>query len=852
MADKPRDLRPIQVFLDTRRFIELPEPQRFAGGTKDFFQGNNRGFAEHKARIKTRVSGAADSLRRVKQPSGFIKVRQRSDALAKSHRPLSNLFTPSNRFALVGADKVGELLFQVTPAALDRLANIIDTKAEEIPRLSENRKTGTPEPRVSGYRSELGGIEDIRLYDATDRVAFSAAEAVSWMQQPNVIGGYLVELFRPDRGISPDAVDQMVAQFREGLERLRGGLLVRPFLPSTLTSQYGEPSLVLSVQLTGDDRRSIELPFLADGRAAVMTEASLPRASHDVPDDLSPTRHADLLAFFGEQALVRSVGLPPILETSPTDGGSSIGSFLITPPTAGVDYPTVAIIDGGVSVASLATWKVGDAGLVPQCDRDESHGTFITGLVSAGSLLNPHLSDAIEPVGCKFYDLDLFPRRELRRRYYRDLEELFDVLDEKIKVAKRDHGVRVFNLSFALGGRSSRLAYSPAADRLDRIARANDVVFVVAAGNLISSVSRPPWPEKAEDAAVMLAGLGSGTQHIVSPSEHILGITVGAVNPHGVAGHVPLMPTTYTLRGPGVGGARKPDLAHYGGVDTNNRTGLVSLSTIGDAIHNCGTSFAAPLAAATIATLDQRLGRQTARETLLALPVHRARRPDTLNRPALRHASREFVGFGIAPTADEILNDEPHSVTLVFSECLLTKQRLEFPFAWPRSLVSENGLCRGRADVTLSYTPPIDPDHREEAIRVQLEAFLHQEKLNEATGELSWETRLNHDGGDATQGMDKTENYLIKTGLKWSPLKRYQVAMPEGRGNTSNWKLSLGSLVRAGASFPADGVAFSLILTISDLKAKAPIREEMRLDLQARGLVLADITLAHQIRSRSS
>ena len=44
--------------------------------------------------------------------------------------------------------------------------------------------------------------------------------------------------------------------------------------------------------------------------------------------------------------------------------------------------------------------------------------------------------------------------------YYSDLEELFDVLDEKVKVAKRDHGVRVFNLSFSLGPRSSRLAYS--------------------------------------------------------------------------------------------------------------------------------------------------------------------------------------------------------------------------------------------------------------------------------------------------------------------------------------------------------------------------------------------------------
>jgi hypothetical protein len=74
--------------------------------------------------------------------------------------------------------------------------------------------------------------------------------------------------------------------------------------------------------------------------------------------------------------------------------------------------------------------------------------------------------------------------------------------------------------------------------------------------------------------------------------------------------------------------------------------------------------------------------------------------------------------------------------------------------------------------------------------------------------------------------------------------------MPEGRGNTSNWRLSLESLVRAGVAFPNDGVRFTLMLTISDLDAAAAIREEMRLDLQNKGIVLADITVAHRLRPR--
>ncbi|MDL5051789.1 S8 family serine peptidase [Oscillatoria amoena NRMC-F 0135] len=550
MPDPSSDLRPIQVFLDTKRFLETPEPKPFVPGTKDFFKDNNRGFIEHKKRLKDRVEGIATSLRREKQPGGFIKVRQREEALAKSHRPVGALFTQSNHFALVGAEHVGELLFQVTPQALDSLAGIIGTKAEETPRKAINKKTGEEEERVSGYRSELGGVEDIRLYGATDRISFSAEQAVQWMHQPNVIGGYIVELFRPERAVSPTEVDAMIALFRTGLNKLTGGLLVRPILPSTASSQFGQPTLALSISLTKDDRRLIEFPFEDDGSSPWMVESALPPTMRNVEGDLTVARHAELLAFLAEQSLVRSVELPPVLETTPTNPGTSLGKVALQPPRPGADYPTLGIIDGGVSEATLAPWKVGDAGLVPPSDRDESHGTFIAGLVSAGSLLNPPLSPMIEATGCKFYDIDLFPRRELRSRYYADIEELFDVLDEKVKVAKRDHGVRIFNLSFSIGSRSSRLAYSLAADRLDRIAHANDVLFVVAAGNL-PPASRPSWPEKAEDAAIMLASFAGDNQHLTAPAEHVLGITVGAVNPHGIAGHVPELPTTYTRRAPG-------------------------------------------------------------------------------------------------------------------------------------------------------------------------------------------------------------------------------------------------------------------------------------------------------------
>jgi len=115
-----------------------------------------------------------------------------------------------------------------------------------------------------------------------------------------------------------------------------------------------------------DDRRLIELPFLTDGRSAEMAEASLPASMRGVRGDLTTVRHGELLSFLAEQALVRSVELPPILETTPAESGSSLGSATMTAPAAGVDYPTVAIICPSSCANALLSQNVcdGDGGCV--------------------------------------------------------------------------------------------------------------------------------------------------------------------------------------------------------------------------------------------------------------------------------------------------------------------------------------------------------------------------------------------------------------------------------------------------------------------------------------------------------
>lgn len=856
MVERDPQPRPIQVFLDTKRFIDLEET-RPAGGAKDFFAGNDRGFAAQKTRVRKRLRDISSTLRSRDEPAGFVRVQMRDDALAKSYRPLGSLFTESHGFALVGAERVGEILFQATPQALERLDRIVDDKAEPTPRMVPNKETGVLEPRVSGYRSEVGAISDIELYDGRDRVPFSAEEAVAWFRQPGIIGGYIVELFRPKAQIAPEAIATLVDDFKQALSTLPFGIAARSFLPSEATSKFGEPTLAISVQVFKDTlEKEIALPFASEGQALFVDEDASPGRPVRRERDLSVAHHQAILNVLAEQALVRHVDLPPLIEAAPAARSSEAPCPAVSKPKPTGSYPVVGIVDGGVAaIPALVPWCVGDAGIVPVSDRDENHGTFIAGLVVAGSLLNPHLDGELEGRGCKFYDLDLFPRRDLRQHYYGgDADYFFDLLDEKIKVAKRDHKVRIFNFSFGLSRHSSHSGYTPWADRLDRIARANDVILVISAGNLAQNESRPPWPTNANDVVTMLAGLGSGSQRIIPPAEHLLGLTVGAINPPGIKGHEPKLPTTYTRRGPGIGGSRKPDVAHYGGVQSGaaggNRTALISLSANGETVENCGTSFATPNAAATLATLDHRLEHGQPREVLLALPIHRAERGKALSHSTLRHIARDFVGFGLPPVADSLLVDDPYAISLVFSEKLLRRQKLEFPFSWPSALVTSTGGCRGRVDLTLAYTPPIDAAHKDEAQRVQLEAHLLQEGTNEETGEPEWGSQLQQDGSGVPQGMNKTELYLLRTGLKWSPIKRYSLNMPKGRGGSSNWKLTLDSQIRAGATFPAEGVPFALILTISDPKATTPIHDSVRNTLQAQGLAIADILVAHRVRQR--
>jgi hypothetical protein len=95
------------------------------------------------------------------------------------------------------------------------------------------------------------------------------------------------------------------------------------------------------------------------------------------------------------------------------------------------------------------------------------------------------------------------------------------------------------------------------------------------------------------------------------------------------------------------------------------------------------------------------------------------------------------------------------------------------------------------------------------------------------------------------------ERSLIEHGLKWWPTKRYEADFAEGVGNSTEWRLEVESVVRAEATFPAEGVPFSLIVTIEDDQGSAPIFQSLRQSLVSRQVNMQDIRTAVRVQTQA-
>jgi hypothetical protein len=117
------------------------------------------------------------------------------------------------------------------------------------------------------------------------------------------------------------------------------------------------------------------------------------------------------------------------------------------------------------------------------------------------------------------------------------------------------------------------------------------------------------------------------------------------------------------------------------------------------------------------------------------------------------------------------------------------------------------------------------------------------QKVDLHTGEVSWKGRLR------SESDKRYERELVEHGQKWWPVKKYEQAFMRV-GSSSQWKLVVDGLVRAGSKFPDEGVPFSVLLTIEGSREESDVFRELRQELLAGGVTIADVRTANRISTR--
>ncbi len=827
---------PVQIILNPENFNERREAGG-GGSRRDFFAKRDTEFKLHKHHLISQLHAIASGLESAQLTDiGYVKVILRKDAWAKSHRPQNALFKPSVTPTVGGGD-LGVMIIEASPSSLLSVADILGRAEDEtLWRYDESQDRNVPFP--TPIRSEAGAIERIELFGDRDRRDFSLRDAIEWLSDPATGGSYEVELFDtpPPHGTMDSLTDsrrRMFQSFRDGLNALEHGLTVeRRTTPA-------RSHAMLSVRI-----------HQSDATPNVRLNPSRRFASRrDIaPFDPSEERHRNLLRFLDTHPLVRSISLPGIVARST---GESVRTFPVAPTLpqrkAGVSYPRIGIIDGGLD-PTLSNWIIGQWGFLSSADRELSHGTSIGGLAVAGRLLNG-VSCCPEPDGAELVDIDVLPddtSNSFVMYYPGGTSQLFDEIEAAISDVTNQHDVRIFNMSINLKRPAELGSYDRYTARLDDIAEENDAIIFLSAGNIDAGYYRPEWPRNETQA---LANLAVATDdRLYAPAQSIKNVSVAALNPPGLPTSIPYAPACYSRRGPGLRTGVKPDLAHVGGSGTpapGLESGLYSVFPGGEVTSIQGTSYATPLVAKTAAVLESAIEGRVSRETLLALLIHHSQIPRPLQSKPLISVARDLVGFGMPMSAERTLETDDHSITMVFASRIRPRQQVVFQFAWPASLARPDGRCRGGARLTLVSTPPLDTKFGSEFVRVNVNASLQQQKPDG-----KWIGRLDPVYLPGKGEAPVVEAELIKHGLKWSPVKVFAKTMPRGVGNSSNWRLFVEYLTRSNEEMPELGVPFTAILTISDPDRQQPVFNDLRQSLLAYGVEIADIRTAARITQR--
>ena len=428
---------------------------------------------------------------------------------------------------------------------------------------------------------------------------------------------------------------------------------------------------------------------------------------------------------------VRTVDLPPRFQLGIDLLRQPLGSFPPVPAPSST-APVVGVLDSGVaSNHPFLANAMGHAESFIATDGPEDqhgHGTMVSGLAVYGDVESASREGRFVP------QLRLLSGKVLTGANTYDRRLIESQVSEAVELFWRDYGCRVFNVSFGdvrhpyAGGRARSLTAV-----FDGLARRYGVLFTVAAGNFQGGTQGPSdW--RSEYPAYLL----SDEARVLDPAPALNVLTVGGLAEHDVSrmarrfprdpSFQPIarrdQPSPFTRRGPGIGGAIKPEVVEYGGnweVDLrtsgarpggNSVLGVMSLSrdfAAGGGLFSvdCGTSYAAPRVAHLAARLLSEYPTATA-NLLRALIVAHARVPPST--ATVMNGDDKAVlmiaGYG-RPNAERTLLSDERCVTLMAEDQIGEEETHFFEIPIPDDFVGVPNRRPRRITLAVSHMPTV-------------------------------------------------------------------------------------------------------------------------------------------------
>lgn len=529
-------------------------------------------------------------------------------------------------------------------------------------------------------------------------------------------------------------------------------------------------------------------------------------------------------------------------------------------PVKDEEYPIIGVLDSGIAKNQyLSPWLIDrNFSSYPEDLVNPTHGSCVSSIIIYGDDLEGE--NWTGNSGCKLFDATVFPD-ETKESI--DEDELIANIREAIK---KNSDIKIWNLSLGTKSEADLNDFSDFGKALDEIQISNEVIICKSTGNC-RNFER-----------------GFPKSRIARSGDSIRSLVVGSIahskNGNDIAdvNH----PSPFTRIGPGPANSIKPDLVSYGGNAGMNggrrvENGVKAIAPDGASVKIIGTSFSTPRVTSLLSELNFKVREKFNPTLLKALAIHSAKYPLGVNFPINEKVNQ--MGFGIASSADEIIYNDPHEITLILQENINKGEFIEIlDFPFPESLIDDDGYFYGEVKITLVAQPVLREKQGAEYCQSNLDLmFGTYENIKDRDTTKS--NILNPFGPDDTQNVLLDSNYksayikdtesdyarervLLNYGKKYQPVKKYSVNLSEMKdarqrdslASNRKWYAKIKGTYRdfAETRSKEDGEVlnqgFTLVVTIRDTKGQHQVYNEVSRLLADRNFLHSNIKLREEIR----